>query len=398
MSKTLKWFRKAADEGSADGMYRVGWAYEIGRGVAQDRAEALKWYRQAAEAGQPGMAALLLAKRIGPAFVAFAADKADDAAKKAAVAQVKEAQADFKALDLAAMGEVVTDFGISATATRLRKQGGGGAMLTLYDEMQAHYLQCFREANLEARSKSAAAFAACAEEATARWYDQKRYDNLVEFWRYNCAGMSIVHCTEGDVEPLLRLMNRFLTALLRSGLRKEAEQVLADTLKLCDDVFSQRPWDWFAQRAYVDLCFDTAATLTDLNDVPAAQPLLRRGFVERLKQSGMNEAKWLTDHAGKDLPLDRKVVHVDGKKFTVQATYDGAWYPVDVEVRERKIGMEYLRNQFSSLELVRRIIVPRDRQLSFERLFLIAQENNVSYVDLCIYALESVEKPPTTRK
>lgn len=400
--EAFKWYQKAADEGLAEGMYKVAWAYDIGRGVKRDREEALRWYRQAAEAGHYGVAAVLMAKRIGPAFVAFASDKADESAKKAAVATVKGAMTEFKALDLKAMGEVVTDFGIATTVRKLREKGGG-EMVWLYDEMRSHYLESFKETDREARWKSAVSFAACTEESTGSWFGKKQYDTLVEFWRQTCAGMPIDRCTDGNVEPLIRLMNRCVNALLKSGNRKEGEQLLAETLKLCDNVLSERPWDWFAKRAYVDLCFDTAATLSDLNDVAAAQPLLRRGFVERLRQNEWNESKWLEEHAGKNLPLDRNEVYIGGKKFTIQADCDGTMYPVEVYIRERSPGlnrpiMADLRNQFLCLELAHRVIVPREKQESFERLFLIAQENNVSYVDLCEYALRDSEKKPEPGK
>jgi uncharacterized caspase-like protein len=50
-AEALKWYRKAADQGYADGQYALGFMYENGRGVTQDYAEALKWYRKAADQG-----------------------------------------------------------------------------------------------------------------------------------------------------------------------------------------------------------------------------------------------------------------------------------------------------------------------------------------------------------
>ncbi len=50
-AEALKWFRKAADQGSVLGQYNLGVMYADGYGVAQDYTEALKWYRKAAEQG-----------------------------------------------------------------------------------------------------------------------------------------------------------------------------------------------------------------------------------------------------------------------------------------------------------------------------------------------------------
>lgn len=50
----MRWFRKAAEQGFDDGQYELGLAYEEGRGVQQDKAEALKWLQKAAEQGHSG--------------------------------------------------------------------------------------------------------------------------------------------------------------------------------------------------------------------------------------------------------------------------------------------------------------------------------------------------------
>jgi serine/threonine protein kinase/TPR repeat protein len=60
-SAAVRWFRRAAEAGSTQGMNRLGRAYQDGRGVPYDRAEALKWHRRAAEAGDVlGMYSLAL--------------------------------------------------------------------------------------------------------------------------------------------------------------------------------------------------------------------------------------------------------------------------------------------------------------------------------------------------
>jgi TPR repeat protein len=47
----VKWFRKAAEHGSAAGEHQLGEAYQFGRGVAQDYQTAMKWYQAAADHG-----------------------------------------------------------------------------------------------------------------------------------------------------------------------------------------------------------------------------------------------------------------------------------------------------------------------------------------------------------
>ena len=50
-AEAAKWFRTAAEQGSADAQYNLGVMYYKGRGVARDYVEAAKWLRTAAEQG-----------------------------------------------------------------------------------------------------------------------------------------------------------------------------------------------------------------------------------------------------------------------------------------------------------------------------------------------------------
>ena len=47
----LKWFRKSAEQGYVHAQNNLGVMYEKGRGVTQDKTEAIKWYCKAAEQG-----------------------------------------------------------------------------------------------------------------------------------------------------------------------------------------------------------------------------------------------------------------------------------------------------------------------------------------------------------
>jgi len=47
----VKWFRKAAEQGEADGQFKLGYLYHEGEAVPQDYAEAARWYREAADQG-----------------------------------------------------------------------------------------------------------------------------------------------------------------------------------------------------------------------------------------------------------------------------------------------------------------------------------------------------------
>ncbi len=49
--ESIKWYKKAAELGDAEAQYQLGYIYEWGKGVYQNKEEAMKWYRKAAEQG-----------------------------------------------------------------------------------------------------------------------------------------------------------------------------------------------------------------------------------------------------------------------------------------------------------------------------------------------------------
>ena len=51
ITEAVKWYRKAVEQGSARALFRLGFCYKLGNGVSEDSAEALKLYRKAAEQG-----------------------------------------------------------------------------------------------------------------------------------------------------------------------------------------------------------------------------------------------------------------------------------------------------------------------------------------------------------
>ena len=50
-AEAVRWYRRAAEQGDAEGQLNLGYMYENGMVVSQDYAEAVRWYRRAAEQG-----------------------------------------------------------------------------------------------------------------------------------------------------------------------------------------------------------------------------------------------------------------------------------------------------------------------------------------------------------
>jgi TPR repeat protein len=49
--KAVEWYKKAAEQGYADGQYNLGRMYEIGRGIPKNLKKAVELYKKAAEQG-----------------------------------------------------------------------------------------------------------------------------------------------------------------------------------------------------------------------------------------------------------------------------------------------------------------------------------------------------------
>ena len=53
-AESVRWYRKAAEQGNTLGQVGLGALYAIGLGVPRDYAEALKWFNLATSRSPPG--------------------------------------------------------------------------------------------------------------------------------------------------------------------------------------------------------------------------------------------------------------------------------------------------------------------------------------------------------
>ncbi len=75
------------------------------------------------------------------------------------------------------------------------------------------------------------------------------------------------------------------------------------------------------------------------------------------------------------------------KRFTIPCDFGGQKHPFHVYIGEPHPKKHPLLNQSQWLSSERGGSIPQDVMDSFEKLFKISQENNVSFEDLCVYAL-----------
>lgn len=80
------------------------------------------------------------------------------------------------------------------------------------------------------------------------------------------------------------------------------------------------------------------------------------------------------------------------KRFTIPCDFGGQKHPFHVYIGEPHPQKHPLQNQAAWLSSERGGTIPQDVMDSFEKLFKISQENNVSFEDLCVYALGTAQK------
>jgi uncharacterized protein len=83
------------------------------------------------------------------------------------------------------------------------------------------------------------------------------------------------------------------------------------------------------------------------------------------------------------------------KRFTVPIRCGAATTPYDVYIFDWERAVSPVVSQFAWVERERGCTVPQDVKTSFERLYTIALENNVSFTDLTVYALGAANNQRT---
>jgi len=80
------------------------------------------------------------------------------------------------------------------------------------------------------------------------------------------------------------------------------------------------------------------------------------------------------------------------KKFKIQCDFGGQRAPFDVYVGDPRNDKHPLQMQAWWLSSSRGGSIPQEIMDSFEKLQKIAQENNVSFEDLCVYAFGNADE------
>jgi hypothetical protein len=86
------------------------------------------------------------------------------------------------------------------------------------------------------------------------------------------------------------------------------------------------------------------------------------------------------------------------KKFTVPCQFGNQTAPFTIYIGEPKRDVHPIQNQATWLSKERGGTVPQKVMDSLSRLRELAEENNISFEDLCVYALTVAEKQEEEEK
>ena len=387
-------------------MRTVGDCYLSGFGATKkDVPESDRWYQKAAKAGDAFQVGKDFGNKLAPLFAAYLAADARDAKRASALASLRDLKGEYERLDFACLAALYSASDVSTAVTGLDDLKPDDPLRLLYDEMTQKYVTLYAGAARSERVMNIASYSQATESLVKRWHTDRQYDKVTAFWEQSYKGVPASEIESGsEIDALIRQLNWSISSLMRTGKRKEASEVLHTALELCDRTLQEHPWDWYLKDAYSGLCFDAASTWVELGEPANAQPLLKRGWGVALKQFGKEallnryselplKGKAPAGATGADSEFFKSFAKGADKKksgmkrFTIPCDFSGKKFPFYVYVLAGPRGYAELQDQFRWVKEVRGGDVPAEVRASFLRLNQIAVENNVDFMELCVYAL-----------
>ncbi len=193
----------------------------------------------------------------------------------------------------------------------------------------------------------------------------------------------------------------------QAGLLREAVQAYNDALAASKSAFEEAPWHWWLRQQvggnYMHLVECHQARADSRNEVLAQREYLKvwLGPIQGMKIDPYVDPKNPTDE-DEAVRLRKFVASSPGmKRFTVPCDFDGLKYPFHIYITETPWPKDPLEDQARWLLEERGGKVPEEVRESFRKLHKIAHDNNVSFQDLCVYALgtttaENPDEDPNT--
>ncbi len=206
-------------------------------------------------------------------------------------------------------------------------------------------------------------------------------------------------CTaRAGVQSLGLVLNNCGKTHKDAGRYKDAIKMYSQGLRVCEPAFEKETWNWWLRSHVSGQYLNMAACYEKLGDYQN-EVLAWRGHLK--VWGGPLQGMKIAPYADPKRPIDkaeaesiRKFAKSSPgmKRFTVPCDFAGVKYPFQIYITEVPWPKDPLEDQARWLLVERGGTIPEEVRDSFRRLHKIAHENNVSFQDLCVYALGTAEK------
>jgi TPR repeat protein len=413
-AEVVKWLRKAADKGEPVAMTNLGACYHDGLGLTKDPAEATRWYRRAADAGEP----------LAMIFLGDCHERGIGVAQKDPIEAVKwyrKAADAGAARGLSCLGNcyfhgrgVTKDHG--EAVKRYREAAVLGEPFAMNELGDAYEF-----GNGVSKDPVEA----------VKWYrraaDAGNIDSLVLLANRMIEGDD--HIDRSAVEAVALLAKAkaldansnnakysILEIETRAGLQlgldelkatryAEARTRLTAARTASELLNRERPGRFYFMQDLARVWFEFGNLERAEGNAKAAAECYRKAVA--VDGPGMTKASvalaeiletgegGVPKDAAKATELRTAFNKQKIKRFTVQCKIgDSGTFPVHVYIYEVFNWSHPLETQFRYFKEERGFDLPKDVMDSFERLYKIAKENNMSFTDLCVDAMGDKKGEP----
>lgn len=187
----------------------------------------------------------------------------------------------------------------------------------------------------------------------------------------------------------------------------EAIAVFMQAIEVRRPAYEKATWHWYLENNLGSTYMNLADTYHDAKDF-RNEVLSNREYL-RMIVGPRYGVKKIDDYVDSSRPTDEaeanrirdfiaNTTKSGMKRFTIPCDFSGIKYPFHVYVTNVAWPKHPLEDQARWLKEERGGTIPKDVMDSFEKLHKIAHENNVSFVELCVYALGTVNEDDGTKR
>jgi hypothetical protein len=390
-------YERAAALGSTRAMRRLASFHaDTGTGAKPDAALAEQWLRRAADAGDWRAKAQRMAPTLASQLMAAVGP---DAERPAALAVLAETAQEIEGMPMVGVLTLLDHEQVRLASDQLNTDQARQAK-SLYVRMLDRLIATYRREGLLARRDHLATFTNLTVDVVKAWIADGDYRRVAGLWRDAFGGIDVRSCIDGEIESLVSHANFGVMAMVRLDRQAEAFRLLDDIVAAAESVLELRPWEWYVRSNLQATFFDVAEACRAVGAGTRQQELLRRGWREILWIDGKEEllAKYKVLSPRGVAPPDVEEGDRGAfekrpmRRWTVPVDFSGKKHPFFIYVQDGKRALRLIQDQIRWVEEYRGGKFPVEVEESFRRLFAIAQENKVSFVDLCVYAFDEANK------